>query len=486
MTIIGRRAESLALENILNSNRPEFIAIYGRRRVGKTYLVREFFKKKKVIFFNATGAKEGTILEQIEHFTQEIGNVFYGGAPLKPAKTWNETFALLTKSIKSLGKNKKVVLFLDEIPWMATKKSRLLQSLDYYWNQYWSNESGIKLIICGSSASWIINKIINDRGGLHNRITRSAMLIEPLKLSDTKELLNSQGVKLNNGQIVQVYMLTGGVPYYLSNVPKGKSASQIIEQLAFTKNSLLINEFDNLFSSLFNNHEIYEELIRVIANYQYGIGQEELFKLIDKNIKGSLGLTKLNELEEAGFIARFTPHLHKKRGIYYKVIDEYSLFYLKWIEPIKSSLLKESLEPGYWEQQQNSAGWKNWSGLAFESICYKHLPEIRKALKLNTGVIPSTWRYSPTKGSAQDGAQIDLLFDRNDDAITVCEIKYSNAPFVIDKQYYKLLKNRIDIFKNVTRTNKQVFLSLISANGVKETIYSEEIDGIVTLDDLFM
>src|SRR3990167_716289 len=274
MAVIGRESESLILDDFLSSNKTEFIAIYGRRRVGKTYLIRQYFENKKVVFFNMTGSKEGVISEQIGHFTKEIGNVFNKGLSLKQGKNWDETFELLTKAISGTPKNKKIILFLDEFPWMATRKSKLLQTLDYYWNQHWSRDKRIKLIICGSSASWIIN----NKGGLHNRITRPALLIEPLHLLATKKLLNSQGVKLNNRQILQIYMVTGGVPYYLSNIQKGLSATQIIEQLAFKNKSLLINEFENLFSSLFSDHEICENMIRIISQYQYGIGQEELFK----------------------------------------------------------------------------------------------------------------------------------------------------------------------------------------------------------------
>jgi AAA+ ATPase superfamily predicted ATPase len=487
MAVMGREAEQLILKDFLNSSKPEFIAIYGRRRIGKTYLVREFFKDKKAIFFSITGARECSLSEQIGHFTKEIGNIFYNGALLKQGKNWNETFELLTKAISATPQNKKVVLFLDEFPWMATRKSKLLQNLDYYWNQHWSNDKRIKLIICGSSASWIINKIINNKGGLHNRITRPALFLEPLKLQATKRFLNRQGVKLTNKQILQIYMITGGVPYYINNIQKSLSATQIIEQLAFRQKSLLLNEFDNLFSSLFNNHQICEDIIRIISQYRYGIGQEELFQKIDKRIKGKLGLTKLKELEEAGFIISFVPHFHRRRGIYYKLIDEYTLFYLKWIEPIKKTLLRKTLPPGYWEKQQNSPSWNSWSGLSFESICYKHIEQISKSLKLSPTAIPSTWRYAPKKESVHDGAQIDLLFDRDDDAITLCEIKYTDTPFIIDKQYAKILQKKIDVFKKVTKTDKQIFLAIISVSGIKQTIYSEEmVDAVITLDDLFV
>ena len=485
MTIIGRDAEIKTLNNLFTSDKPEFLAIYGRRRVGKTFLIRSFFEGRNALFFSVTGTKDGTLAEQIRHFTKEIGRVFYGGAQLKEAKSWDLTFEILTEAFKSIPKNKKIVLFFDEFPWMATQNSRLLQMLGYYWNQHWSGDSRIKLIICGSSASWIIEKIVNNRGGLYNRLTRNIYL-EPFNLRDSKRFLNSTGVKLNNDQILQIYMVTGGVPYYLSKIEKGLSATQNIEKLAFQPKSFLVEEFDNLFSSLYEDHEAYVEIVRLIASRRYGIGQEELLQLLGKTLHGKTGLKRLKDLEDANFIMSFKPHFHKKRGIYYKTIDEYTLFYLDWIEPIKATLRVKSPMKGYWEKQHNSAAWHSWSGYAFESVCYKHLSQISHSLKMSPSALPNTWRYSPQKGTIGQGTQIDLLYDRDDDSITICEIKYTDRPFVINKQEAVKLNQKIAVFKERTRTKKQIFLAMVSANGLKKSIYSEEmIDGAATLDDLF-
>ena len=251
--------------------------------------------------------------------------------------------------------------------------------------------------------------------------------------------------------------------------------------------TILIDEFDKLFSSLFNTYEIYVELVRLIASYHQGISQVELFKKMGKNFKGKSGLTKLKELEDTGFITAFKSHFHQKKGIYYKAADEYVLFYLKWIEPIKETLLKKGLIAGYWDKQQTSPTWHSWAGLAFETLCYKHLPQISTALRLSPTALPNTWRYAPIKNMQEAGAQIDLLFDRDDDAITLCEIKYTDQPFVIDKKYAQELKQKMEVFKKVTKTKKQLFLAMISANGLKSTAYAEiMIDGLVTLDDLFL
>jgi hypothetical protein len=254
-----------------------------------------------------------------------------------------------------------------------------------------------------------------------------------------------------------------------------------------TKNSFLLKEFNNLYSSLFGDEgDIYVELVRVIAKKRYGMVQEELFPQIKKFPKEGTVVKKLKELENAGFILGFKPFQHRKKGIYYRVIDEYSLFYFNWIEPVKETLLIKNLREGYWQKIQKTPAWYNWAGYAFEAICYKHLAQISKALSLSPTSLPTTWRYSHIKSSKEQGAQIDLLFDRDDDAITIVEIKYTEQPFAIDKRYAEVLKQKINFFKKITRMNKPIFLAIVSASGLQKTFYSEEmIDGVIVLDDLF-
>ena len=486
MTIVNRKEEQYVLKQMLDSAKPEFLALYGRRRVGKSFLIKEFFKNKRVIFFVATGSKEGGMQEQIRHFTTQISKVFYNGVRLEAGKNWDETFELLTKSLKQqVTKYKKVILFLDEIPWMATKRSRLLQNLDYYWNQYWSDDARIKLIVCGSSASWILNNIIRNKGGLYNRTTREIYL-EPLSLLETKEYLLNMGVKLDKKQILLLYITMGGIPYYLDRIEKGLSAMQLIEKLAFTKKAFFLEEFAKLFGSLFGSDDIYVEIVRIIAKHRYGIGQQELLEQLGSHAKGGYCAQKLQTLEESGFIISFTPLYHRRQGIYYRIVDEYSLFYLNWIEPRLKSLQKQALRKGNWEEIQNTPTWNNWLGYAFEAVCYKHLPAIREKLQISPTAIADSWRYAPKKHLNDKGAQIDLLFDRRDDAITICEIKYSDKPFLITKEYAKKLQQKVEVFKRVTRIKKQIFVAFISANGVKKNKYSDElISGVVVLDDLF-
>ncbi len=486
MKLSSRHHEQKLLEHIYKSKRPEFLALYGRRRVGKTFLIKAFFETKECVFFHVTGIKDGSLTEQLEHFVKVTSITFHKGSEIKARTRWIDAFDGLTDAIqKHAESHQKIILFFDEFPWMAVPKSKLLQALDHYWNHYWSNDVRIKLVICGSSASWIINKIINNHGGLHNRITQR-ILLKPYTLSETKKFLSQQGVKLSHRQITQIYMLTGGIPFYLSFVKKGRSSAQVIENLVFSENAPLLKEFDNLFSSLFEDPEPYIDLLRIIAKNRYGVAQTEIAEKSKYFTRGGHISEKLKELDETGFIIEFVPHQHKKKGVYYRVIDEYVLFYLYWIEPIRKKLQKVFVPEGYWQTLQAKASWHSWSGYAFEAIIYKHLGPVRKKLHIPVTAIADSWRYFPMNKD-QAGAQIDLLFDRDDDMITLCEIKFSVKPFVIDKKYAVELIRKQSVFVKKTRTKKQIMISMITAEGLSDTLYADDlIQGVVTLDDLFL
>lgn len=480
----GRQAEQELLLDMLNSQVAEFAVLYGRRRVGKSFLIETFFEGQDCLFFHVTGIKDGLLSEQIGAFTEAIGDTFYNGANIAASKSWMDTFSELSRAINNMAGNKKVVMFIDELPWLCTKKSRLLQSLDYYWNRHWKNNKNIKLIVCGSSASWIIRKIIHHKGGLHNRNTRT-ILLKPFTLHETEQFFLNAGNKMRREQIMKLYMCTGGIPFYLNHVVKGKSADELINKMAFQETGVLYNEFDKLFDSLFDDASLYKDLIRLIAQSRPGMLRSE----IEKKIPGSKGGTfseRLKDLEDAAFIKSFISLGNKRQGIYYRISDEYCYFYLKWIEPTKKQLITQETNNSYWSDKIITAEHHNWMGYAFEAICYKHIGEIRRALDIHAVSGIGVWRYIPKKGSEQQGTQIDLLFERYDDATTLCEIKCSNKPFVIDKAYAQALKQKLRVYQERTSTDKQLYLALISAKGVKQNTYAKElVDAVVTLDDLF-
>lgn len=484
--IIGREKELQELEEAYQSNKAEFIAMYGRRRVGKTYLITNSFSSREdTLFFHISGTKDGTMAKQIRNFTDEIGDKFLKpGTRLESPKTWRDALRLLTEYIKDYP-GKKIVLFFDEFPWLVSKRSGLMNTFEFHWNRHWSLDDRIKLIICGSSSGWILENIINAQGGLYNRVTRRIHL-EPFNLYETKKYLSYLSVSLQDRDIANLYMVLGGIPFYLSQVKPGMSAIQNIETLAFGKGSFLMTEFANLYATLFGKDSGHTELARIIAKHRYGIGQKKLVEESKRFKQGGRISTLLKDLEQAGFISRFTPFGSKRKGVFYKMEDEYSLFYFNWIEPIKNTLLAESMRKGYWEHELKSPRWNTWSGYAFEALCIKHLSQISEALGLSVTAKPNTWRYVPKKNSLDRGAQIDLLFDRDDNSITLCEIKYTRDPFILDKSQMQKLWNQIDVFKKQTKTQKNIFISFISAQGIKKTVYSEEfVHQVVTLEDLF-
>lgn len=483
--ILGRKEEQQELIEAFNSKKAEFIVLYGRRRVGKTFLIEEFFSTKPCIYFHVTGVQDGLLKEQLHEFAKQIGKTFYNGADIAPAASWMNAFKELTKAVNNAPPTQPIVLFIDELPWLATKRSRVLQALDYYWNHYWSKNDRLKLVVCGSSASWIIKNIIHNKGGLHNRYTRD-ILIKPFSLHETKEFLENKNIKLSDKQVLQLYMAIGGVPHYLEKIKKSLSASQNIDHLCFRENGILFSEFDKLFKSLFDDAKAYIELMTIISKSREGISRSYIEEHSKLSSKGGTLTDRLNDLELAGFIKLFLPLQHQRQGVYYRVIDEYSYFYLKWIKPERQSLLAHESNNQYWTNKAGTSTHQAWMGYAFESLCYKHISQIKQALKIPAGARAGVWRYTPKKGTEEKGAQIDLLFERNDDTITLCEIKCTDEPFVIDKAYYNALQNKIAVYKKVTKTSKQIFVAFVSASGVKDTIYSEEIVcGVATLDDLF-
>jgi predicted AAA+ superfamily ATPase len=485
--IIGRAKEKALLDAVRKSKEAEFIAIYGRRRVGKTFLIRHYFSDF-AIYLEVSGAKDKPLKVQLENFVKALSKTFFKGVPLATPSSWDAAFDILTHELeslhKTLPKGKKIVIFLDELPWMATNKSGLLQSLDYFWNLHWSKLSNVVFIVCGSAASWMLEKLIHAKGGLHKRITRK-ILLEPFTLRETELFLKSRKIHLNQKQILDLYMAIGGIPFYLKGVQKGLSAAQNIEALCFEKNGMLHNEFRNLFESLFEQAEANLSIVREIVKKGNQLSREALIDATGIQSGGTLN-KRLRELEAAGFIQGFLPYGRTRRDQFYRVIDEFSLFHLKWIEPFLTTGMRDEVH-GYWQPLCKTPAVSSWAGLAFETICFKHLSQIRKALKLEkVSCKIGDWRYFPKKSSLEEGVQIDLLFDRQDGAITLCEIKYSDKPFPIDKAYAKKLMQKSETFQLHFKTTKQLFLTMITTCGLKPTVWSDElVHQEVSLKDLF-
>ncbi len=478
--IIGRCDEQKLLKNRFKTKEAEFLAVYGRRRVGKTFLIRNTIQEAEVESIEVTGLKDGTLQQQLEVFVRAFTKTFSPKYTLAIPTSWMQAFEMLTLSIPE---KKPFIIFLDELPWLATAKSGFLQALDHFWNTEWVNRPNVKLIVCGSAASWILDHVVNARGGLHNRLT-ATILLKPFTIHETAEFLASRSFRINTMQILDLYLIMGGVPFYLKALEKGLSVMQNINQLCFTANGLLYGEFERLYSSLFKNSDAYIEIIRVVAQQSQGVDLHTLEQHLKLSASGGTLTKRLQELEAAGFMISFIPYGREKKGVFYRVIDEYTLFYLRWIEPVMNRIKLTSSQSNYWQSKCQTPSWKSWVGYAFEAFCYKHIDQIVHALKIHSGFEVGTWRYLP-KSKEEKGTQIDLLLDRDDGVINVIEIKYSQKPFRITKQYATQLADKVEIFQEQMNIKKDIYLTMITANGLVPNDYVDElISNEVCLDEL--
>jgi len=456
--LIGRIKEINLLKSALNSDESEMISVIGRRRVGKTFLIQEVYKED--IAFEISGIQNADKSEQLRNFRERLIEFFPHEEVTMP-KDWLDAFFLLVRLLREKKTNKKMVVFFDEVPWMATQKSNFLIGLTYFWNS-WAVRQNIVVVLCGSAASWMINKILRDKGGLHNRVTRRIRL-QPFTLTETAAYLESRSVFFDHYQLLQLYMVMGGTPHYLKELKNGKSAIQNINQICFSEDGLLRDEFLNLYPALFQRSDYHVAIIRALATKQNGMNRNELLattKLTD----GGWLTRALDELNQSGFITVYPPFGKKKKGQVYRLIDEYSLFYLRFIE-------KNLQNPPTWTSLSQTQGYKIWCGYAYENICLKHVANIKKALEI--GGIYSTSSSFLKLGTAEEkGAQIDLVIDRNDHVINLIEVKFYNVEFTITKDYAQKLRDKIRIFQETTKTKKQVQLVFITTFGLKSNKHS--------------
>ena len=470
MKPIGRTSETLILSNALKSNRSELIAIYGRRRVGKTFLVRNVHKKH--IQFEFSGIHAGSMKHQLNNFHLTLSSKYNS---FTRAADWITAFYQLSQYIDTLTVKKKKVIFIDEFPWLDSRKSNFLPAFDNFWNSYASKRVDLVVVICGSAASYMIQNIIKSKGGLHNRLTEKIQLL-PFNLQETEQLLKNNSVKLTRYDILQIYMAVGGIPHYLEKVRPGESVAQTLDRLCFAKDGFLRTEFDNVFASLFDQHDNHEAIIKALASVRKGLTRTEILIKIKINSGGTLTKT-LIELEESGFIEKYLPYQGTKDSVY-RLTDEYSMFYIKYIENTKPSA------NGVWTKIFGQSGYKIWSGFSFETICLKHLEQIKEGLKIS-GIhsINGSWIEKNTENSAQ----IDLLIDRSDNIINICEMKFYNAEFAIDKNYAAEIAKKVNAFCSSTKTKKSVFVTFITTYGLVQNQYSRQyVQNELTMDHLFV
>lgn len=469
----GRKSEIQEMLNLLNSPKAELLAMYGRRRVGKTYLVKNVYKEQ--IKFEFTGTQNASLKNQLFKFSEKLKEQFDSSNDFKQPESWYEAFQLLKKCL-SLEKSKKQVVFFDELPWIAGQKSNFLEELGYWWND-WAVSQNLVVVLCGSAASWMLTKIINNKGGLHNRVTKRINL-KPFTLAEAKLYLESLGINWDDYQIIQFYMAVGGIPTYLQEAKRDETVTQTIDRIFFTKEGFMRTEFDNLYAALFDKYQNHVNIIKILADKWQGVTRQELIN--QSKLKDGGGMTKiLEELEASSFILQVPSYKKKEKDFVYRLADEYSLFYLKFVEN------KALLGKNEWLKQSTTEKYKVWSGYAFENICIKHAESIKMALGIS-GIFTETSSFLFKGDETTEGFQIDLLIDRADRAINLCEIKFYNSDFQLTDTYAQYLRQRREKFRTLTKTKKLLFNTLITTYSVKHSKSSlGQIDQVMTMDKLF-
>lgn len=481
---VGRDEELSILTNQLSSATSSYIAIYGRRRIGKTEMVRHFCAANKVVFAEFTGKLGATTKNQVKAFVSKVKiDLGYSNPALKPAD-WHDAFELLIEASKyhsHANKNEKIVLFLDEVPWLDSHRSNFLNELDYFYNNFISKTNNIILIVCGSAASYMLKKIVHNRGTGHKRLTH-VIPMRPFDVSTVKEMVEEIGCHYSLKSIIDLYIVFGGVAKYLSYLSPAKTPHQNIQDIIFGKMSIMSGEYDDLFSSLFAQHETHYKIMTLLSSKWSGYSKKEIAEKLNR--PQNLITKPLEELEASGFVMAMPMFNHHLRDTNYRASDPFSFFHNKWIADLPRSAIGQV----DFLQLSNTQGYKSWSGFAFENICFMHLEAIKKAIGIS-GVQTKAnyWAYKP-KDPKEKGAQIDILLEHDDRSrnIDIIECKYYDGQFPVDKGYRDELKNKMAVFNKATAGRYNIRLVLITVDGVLKNQYYNELGCIdVTTQDIF-
>ena len=471
--IIGREREIKDLEKYVKSGRPEFIAIYGRRRVGKTYLINQLFNGR--LAFSMTGVIDGDFNEEMEAFMDAMD--LYGFSVEEQPATWMKAFSLLRKALQPIvSKDKTCIVFLDEIPCLDTKRSGFAKALGHFWNSWASLQNNMKLIVCGSATTWMVKNIIDSHGGLHDRITHELKLL-PFTLKETEQYLQNQGFHWSRLSVVQSYMIFGGVAYYLSLLDPNLSLTQNIDQLYFDTEGALRREYKRLFKTLFQSPEPYKRIVELLAKHKQGMTRNELLLALGKDSGGNLS-NQLENLLECGFLRKYMvreKNVVKDKGSIYQMVDMFSLFHIHFEG-------KSGSDSHYWANHLGTSKLNSWLGLAYERICLLHSSQIKESLHIDT---IASQQYSWRSKENSPAAQIDLIIDRADDVVNICEIKYSTREYRLSEEESKKMAYRIESFRRETGSRQSLYLTLITASPLAENDYSDEIPIKLSMDALF-
>ena len=472
--LVSREEEKQRLLLALGSNKPELIALTGRRRVGKTFLVRKAYEYH--IKLEITGLQKDKQKAQLQNFLLSMRAYGLYTTSEPAPNNWLEVFYLLTQELEKQNFSKKYVIFFDELPWMAGKRSDFISGFSYFWNS-WASKQHIVVVICGSATSWMIEKVINDRGGLHNRIT-DIIHLHPFTLKETEQFLVAKNINYPRYQLLLLYMAIGGIPMYLDFIRRDLSAVQNINALCFRESGFLFDEFNRLFPALFERHERHTSIVKALSAKQKGLTRQEILKATRLPNGGSFTKT-LKELQQSDFIKAFSGVGKKKKATLFRLTDSYCLFYLSQIAPNKDS---QTLD---FEQLFQTPSFKSWSGYSYENVCFAHIIQIKTKLGIS-GMLTKVFSYVAKPVDGLPGTQIDLLIDRIDDTIHICEIKFSKGSYILDKKTADNIRQKHAVFQYSSKSKKHLFTTFITTFGLTDNKWTMElVDQSLTMDDLF-
>ncbi len=469
--LIGREEEIKKLLGTLSSDSSEFIVVYGRRRVGKTYMIREAFDGD--FAFYHTGIANVGRVEQLARFVKSLQK--HGFFFKTPPKNWYDAFDLLEVGLEALPSGKKVV-FIDELPWMDSQRANLISALETFWNGWASARKDIVLIVCGSATSWMTDKIINDKGGLHNRLTHRIKL-EPFTLAECEKFAQSRGLVATRRQLLEYYMVMGGIPYYWNYLQKDKSPAQNINAIFFAVNGELRDEYKHLYASLFKKPQRHIAIVSALGRKKVGMTREELLKATKSSDNGAFSKA-LSELVECGFVRRYRMPGKTSHDAIFQLIDNFTLFHYRFLADLDES------EECSWEAMQNLPAVNAWRGLSFERVCMTHIEQIKRKLGIS-GIITRQYAWRSRSDNEEEGVQIDLLIERSDDAVNICEMKYSQDKYIISKEEHRKMLLRRSRFIAEHSLRGTAYLTFVTTCGVEHNAYWNDIQSEVTLDDLF-
>ena len=477
--IIGRKQEQKELKRMYASDEAEMVVVYGRRRVGKTYLVNQVFAEEGFAF-KITGLYKSKLRMQLENFSLALRDCSSDSSWEKP-QTWMEAFGQLKEYLKKTKTGKKRVLFFDELPWMDTKGSHFMEAFEWFWNSWGCTQDDLLLIVCGSATNWIINKLFKHKGGLYNR-AGSRIFLRPFTLAETEQYLQKHGIEWERYDIAMIYMIMGGIPYYLKQLEQGRTVLDNIDNCFFKTNGKLWDEFDNLYETLFAQSEIYLRIVEALASKRIGLTREEIITITKLPDNGTTSRA-LKDLVKCGFVRAYHYFGHKAKMQTFQLADFYTLFYLRFVKE------NYGQDEHFWTHMLDNPKKNAWLGYSFEQLIKEHIEQVKRALGIGS-VLTEQSSWFVEKRSLDDdsltGAQIDLLIDRRDKAINVCEAKFYSGEFSIDKEYALKLRNKISTFKSTAKTRKAIVPTMITTYGVKHNTYSGSIQQEVVLDDLFV